>query len=139
MPFLNKHKWDHMLQFILTCLSTIAWQRQLMSEWLWSESEGRSVMSDSLQPHGLHSPWSSPGQNIGVGSLSLLQGIFATHGLNPCLPCARQILHRLSHKGSPRILDWGAYPFPSGFSRLRNWTGVSCQNGWRDPKGLYFI
>ena len=33
-------------------------------------------MSDSLQPHGLHSPWNSPGQNTGVSSLSLLQGIF---------------------------------------------------------------
>ena len=30
-------------------------------------------MSDSLQPHGIYSPWNSPGQNIGVGSLSLLQ------------------------------------------------------------------
>ena len=32
------------------------------------ESESRSVMSDSLQPHGLYSPWNSPGQNAGVGS-----------------------------------------------------------------------
>ena len=35
-------------------------------------------MSDSLQPHGLYSPWNSPGQNTGVGSYSLLQGIFPT-------------------------------------------------------------
>ena len=41
-----------------------------------SESESCSVMSDSLQPHGLYSPWNSPGQNTRVGSLSLLQGIF---------------------------------------------------------------
>ena len=40
----------------------------------------------SLQPHGLHSPWNSPGQNTGVGSLSFLQGIFPTQGLNPG-PC----------------------------------------------------
>ena len=39
-----------------------------------SESEHRSVMSDSLRPHGLHSPWNSPGQNTGVGTRSLLQG-----------------------------------------------------------------
>ena len=32
-------------------------------------------MSDSLQPHGLYSQWNSPGQDTGVGSLSLLQGI----------------------------------------------------------------
>jgi len=40
------------------------------------ESESCSVMSDSLGPHGLYSPWNSPGQNTGVGGLSLLQGIF---------------------------------------------------------------
>ena len=39
-------------------------------------SESRSVVSDCLWPHGLYSPWNSPGQNTGVGSLSLLQGIF---------------------------------------------------------------
>ena len=43
-------------------------------------------MSDSLQPHGLYSPWNSPGQNTGVGSLSLLQGIFPSQGLNPGSP-----------------------------------------------------
>ena len=40
------------------------------------------VASNSLQPHGLYSPWNSPGQNTGVGSRSLLQGIFPTQGLN---------------------------------------------------------
>ena len=39
-----------------------------------SESESHSVMSDSWQPHGLYRPRSSPGQNTGVVSLSLLQG-----------------------------------------------------------------
>ena len=39
-------------------------------------------MSDSLRPHGLHSPWNSTGQNTGVGNLSLLQGIFPAEGLN---------------------------------------------------------
>ena len=36
--------------------------------------ESCSVVSDSLRPHGLYSPWNSPGQNTGVGSLSLLGG-----------------------------------------------------------------
>ena len=54
-----------------------------------------------LRPHGLYSPWNSPGQNTGVGSLSLLQGIFSTQGLNPGLLHCRQILYQLSHKGSP--------------------------------------
>ena len=47
------------------------------------ESENLSVVSDSLQPHGLYTPWSSPGQNTGAGSRSLLQGIFPTQGSNP--------------------------------------------------------
>ena len=65
-----------------------------------SESQSRSVVSDSLRPHGLHSPWNSPSQNTGVGSLSLLQGIFPAKGSNPGLPHCRQILQQLSHKGS---------------------------------------
>ena len=60
-----------------------------------------SVVSDSLWPHGLYSPWNSPGQNTEVGSLSLFQGIFPTRGLNPGLPHCRRILDQLSHKGSP--------------------------------------
>ena len=43
----------------------------------------------------------SPGQNTGVGSLSLLQGIFPTQGSNPGLPHCRRILYQLSHQGSP--------------------------------------
>ena len=46
------------------------------------ESESHSVMSNSWQSHGLFSPWNSPGQNTGVGSLSLLQGIFPIQGSN---------------------------------------------------------
>ena len=50
----------------------------------------RSVVSDSLQPHGLYPvrllcPWNSPGKNTGVGYHTLLQGIFPTQGLNPGL------------------------------------------------------
>ena len=66
-----------------------------------SESESRSVVSNSLWLHGLYSPWNSPGQNTGVDSLSLLQGIFLTQGLKPGLPYCRRILYQLSHKGSP--------------------------------------
>ena len=59
-----------------------------------------------------------------MGSLSLLQGIFLTQGLNPGLPHCGQMLYQLSHKGSPRILKWVAYPFSSGSSWPRNWTRV---------------
>ena len=74
---------------------------------------------------GLYSPWNSLGQNTGVGSLSLLQGIFPSQGLNPGLPYCRQILYQLSHQGSPRILEWVAYPFSNGSSKSRNQTRVS--------------
>ena len=61
----------------------------------------------------------------GVGSFSLLWGIFPTQGSNPGLLHCRQILYQLSHQGSPRILEWVTYPFSSGSSWPRNWTGVS--------------
>ena len=93
-----------------------------------------------MWPHGLYSPWNSPGQNTGVGSLSL-QGIFPTQGSNPGLPHCRRILYQLSHEGNPRILgalyqltyegnprilECIAYPFSSGSSQPRNQTRVSC-------------
>ena len=56
-----------------------------------SQSESCSVVSDSSRPHGIYSPWNSPGQNTVVGSLSLLQGIFPTQGSNPGLPHCRQV------------------------------------------------
>ena len=62
-------------------------------------------MPDSLGPHGLYNPWNSPGQNTGVGSLPLLQGIFSTQRLNPGLLHYRQILYQLSHKGSPMVVN----------------------------------
>ena len=66
-------------------------------KWKWS----RSVMSDSLRPHGLQPtrlpcPWDFPGKNTGVGSHFLLQGIFQTQESNPFLLHCRQILYRLS-------------------------------------------
>ena len=74
-------------------------------------------------------PWNSSGQNTGVGSLALLQDVFPTQGSNPGLPHCRWILYQLSHKGSPRTLEWVAYPFSSRSSWLRNQTGVSCIAG----------
>ena len=89
----------------------------------WSES--RSVMSSSLRPHGLYSPWNSPGWNPGVGSLSLLQGIFPTQGLNRGLLHHRQILYQLSHRGS---LTWMASP------TWWTWVWVSSGSWWRTGK-----
>ena len=67
-----------------------------------SESQSRSVLSDSLRPAVLYSWWNSPGQNTGVGSRSCLQGIFPTQGSNQGLPHCRQILYHLSHRESPK-------------------------------------
>ena len=85
---------------------------------VWSVSH--SVVS--LWPHGLYSP--SPGQNTGVGTVP-----FPTQGANPGLPHYTRILYQLSHQGSPRILEWVAYPFSSGSSWPKDQTGVFCLAG----------
>ena len=65
---------------------------------MWNEVKWScSVLSDSLQPHGLeptrlHRPWDSPGKSTGVSCHFLLQGIFLTQGSNPDLPHCRQML-----------------------------------------------
>ena len=82
----------------------------------WTEEPGGlqsmllscSVVSNSLQPHGLQAarlpcPWDSPGRNTGVGCHFLFQGIVPTQGSNPCLLCllhCRQILYPLNHLGA---------------------------------------
>ena len=75
---------------------------QLSLTLLEDESESRSVISDSFRPQGLYSPWNS-GQNTGVGSRSLLQGIFPTQRLNRGLLHCRWILYQLSYQGINRI------------------------------------
>jgi len=113
-----------------------------------------SVLSDSLQPHGLKPtrllcPWGFPGRNTGMGCHALLQGIVPTQGLSSALPHCRWILYHLNQQGSPRILAWATYPFSRGTSSARNWTGVSWvamvksllamwetwvrSMGWKDP------
>ena len=70
----------------LLCLPLIKWKRKSFScVWLFV------------------TPRNSPGQNTGVGSLSLLQGIFPTQGSKPGLPYCRQILYLLSRKGKPLV------------------------------------
>ena len=91
--------------------------------------QGKSESHSVFETNGLYSPWNSPGQNTGLGSLSLLKGIFPTQGSNLGLPHCRRILNQLSHQGSPRILEWVAYPFSSRSSQPRNGSGVSCIAG----------
>ena len=71
----------------------------------------------------------SPGKNTGVGFHALVQGIFPTEEWNSGLLHCRWILYHLSHKESPRILEWGAYPFSRRSSGPRNQTGVTCIGG----------
>ena len=89
-------------------------------KWKW-----KSLSPDwfFVTPWTIYSSWNSPGQNIGVNSFALFQGIFPTQGWNPDLPHCRQILHHLSHHGNPRILEWVAYTFSSKSSWPRNQTG----------------
>ena len=70
-----------------------------------------------------------PGQNTGVGSYSLLQGIFPTQGSNLGLQHCKRILYQLSHQGSTRILERVAYHFSRGSSQPRDQTQVSCIAG----------
>ena len=95
--------------------------------------ESHSVMSDTLRPCGLKPmrllcPWNFLGQNTGMGSRTLRQGIFPTQGSNQGLLHCRWILYHLSQGilGSLRILEWVAYPFSNGSSLPTNQTGVSC-------------
>ena len=55
--------------------------------------------------------------------------VFTTQGSNPGLLLCREILYQLSHKGSPSMLGWVAYPFSRGSSQLRDQTQVSCIAG----------
>ena len=93
--------------------------------WMWSEVKWKLLSRIWL----FAIPWNSPGQNTGVSSLSLLQGIFPTQESNQALLYCRWILYQLSYQGSPRILEWVAYPFCGGSSRPRNWSGISCIAG----------
>ena len=101
---------DWFSQLLLAQLLKASITKQLF----FCESASHSVVSNSLQPHGLYSPWNSADQNTGVG-LSLLLGIFPTQGLNPGLLHCRRILYQLSHKGRPSFCNMY-------FFRSQTWT-----------------
>ena len=115
---------------------------------MYLDSKSHSVVSDSLQPHGLSSPWNSPGQNTGVGHPSFLQGIFPTQRSNPGLPPLQADSLPTELSGNPwrllshvqlfatpwttvhgilqaRILEWLAFLFSRGCSQPRDRTPVS--------------
>ena len=118
------------------------------------ECETHSVVCSCLRPHGLYSPWNSPGRNTGEGSLSLLQGIFPIQGSNPGFLHCRQILYLLSHQGSPVIVCMSAQSLqscptlcnhmdcsPPGSSihgilqaRILEWVAISFSRGPSQPR-----
>ena len=77
-----------------------------------------------LSSSRIYSPWDSPSQDTGMGSLSLFQGVFPTQ-VKPRSPALQVDSLKLGHKGSPRIPEWVAYPFSSRYSQPRNQTGFS--------------
>ena len=72
-----------------------------------------ALLADSLPAE----PQGKP-KNTGVGSISLLQGIFPTQESNPGLLHCRRIIYQLSHKGNLRILEWLAFPFSRNLPKL---------------------
>ena len=72
------------------------WRIDAFEPWCWRR------LLRPLKDQTFYSPWNSPGQNTGVGRLSLLQGIFPTQGSNPDLPHCRHILYQLSYQESPK-------------------------------------
>ena len=94
-----------------------------------SESESRSVRSDSLRPHGPYSPWNFLGQNSGVGSLSLLQRNLPKVGIKPSPPTLQADSSLAEPPGKPKNTGVYSCPFSSRSSWPRDRTGVSCTAG----------
>ena len=119
------------------------WKGLYFASHCWAKREGKVIQSClTLCDHMDYSPWNSAGQNTGVGNLSLLQGIFPTQGMNTGLLHCTWNLYQLSHRGSPRILEWVAYSFSSRSSQPRNQNGVSCTadrffTNWASTEGWY--
>ena len=79
-----------------------------------SKSENRSVVSDFLQPHGLYSLWNSPGQNTGVGRLSLLQGNLPNPGIEPRSPTLQADSLPAEPQGKPKNTGVGSLSLLQG-------------------------
>ena len=94
-----------------------------------SESESHPVVSDILLPHGLYSPWNSPGLNTGVVAFPFFRGSTEprawTQGSNPGLPHCQTDYLPAEPQGKPRNTGGLAYSFSSRPSRPSNWTRVS--------------
>ena len=105
--------------------------KSFATAWLcWSEVKVIQLCLTFCDPRYCNLPGSSvhadsPGKNPGVGCHSLLLGIFPTQGSNPDLPHCRQVLHHLSHQGSPGCT-------------LGTFANTSNKNLWNEMPALLF-
>ena len=96
----------HILYYHLTICITIQCIHTLKKKCISCLVVFNSLKSNGLQPVRLRCPWNSPGKNTGMGSHSLLRGIFPTQGLNPGLLHCRKIIYHLSNQGSILLLPF---------------------------------
>jgi len=114
--------WGQTLNTVLMSLNRASWEHTVL---------GREVKKLIAQAP---LPWNSPEKNTGVGSHSLLQGIFPTQGLNPGVPCCRWILYCLSSRGRRRLLPnlffkGGKDPQRDVEGNAQEWIDRLCRKG----------
>ena len=100
---------------------------------IWVLRKSKMHLSDSLQPHGLFSPWNSPGQNTGVGSLFLLQGIFPTQESNLGLLHCKGIVYQLSHREAKNLTLVVCFLLRLKRERKNVWPLQPISSIWRPP------
>ena len=131
--------WESSPQITAGCAGETAWGRILfpcLLPHLHFFTFKISVVSDSLRPHGLYSPWNSPDQNTEVGSLSLLQGIFPTQLLATPAPDQQAALQEAPGQNSPGPPS--AYSSPPLRTLTRLWAPFldSGDHGFSSQKNL---
>ena len=99
------------------------------TQYILGESESHSVVSNSLQPHGLHSPWNSPSQNTG-GTPFPSPGDLPDTGIEPRSPALRADSLTADPPRTPKNTGVGSLSLLQGGSPgPRNQTRVSCIAG----------
>ena len=115
------NSWTRLSNFHFQWLRALVWHSETLGLNLVLKVKVAQLCSTLCNPmdyivHEILQARNSPGQNTGVGNLSLLQGIFPSQGSNTGLLHCRQILYHLSHKRSPDLsLDTDEF---CGFGQL---------------------
>ena len=106
------------------------WTNEGVKGCLFEKWKSESCIWLFATPWTVHSPWNSPGKNTGVGSHSLLLGIFPAHESNWGLLHCRSILYELSYQGSPLLKGrWAKLTQVGGASTV--WDGGNRRGpGW---------